>query len=78
MNLSPALATLLNETALSRPQTVKRIWEYIKAQDLQDPSDRRQIICDDALRAVFKTDRVSMFAMNKVLSQNLYSPEESF
>lgn len=76
MNLSPALAELLGETILSRPQTVKKIWEYVKARDLQDPEDRRQIRCDDALRAVFKQDRVHMFTMNKILGQNLYAVDE--
>ena len=76
MALSPALSALLNETQLSRPQTVKKIWEYVKARDLQDPSDKRQIRCDDAMRAVFKSDRVHMFTMNKILNQNLYAVDD--
>lgn len=76
MGLSEPLSALLGETQLSRPQTVKRIWEYVKERDLQDPSDRRQIRCDDAMRAVFKSDRVHMFTMNKILSQNLYALDE--
>ena len=61
---------------LSRPQSVKKLWEYIRANELQDPSDRRQIRCDDAMRAVFKQDKVHMFQMTKILNHNLYSPEE--
>ncbi|USP79921.1 Upstream activation factor subunit spp27 [Curvularia clavata] len=76
MALSPALSELLGETHLSRPQTVKKIWEYVKERDLQDPSDKRQIRCDDAMRAVFKQDRVHMFTMNKILNQNLYAVDE--
>ena len=76
MALSPALSALLNESQLSRPQTVKKIWEYVKARDLQDPSDKRQIRCDDAMRAVFKSDRVHMFTMNKLLASHLYPAEE--
>jgi upstream activation factor subunit UAF30 len=57
---------------MSRPQAVKRIWNYVKERDLQDPSDKRMIRCDDALRAVFKSDKIHMFTMNKVLSDNLY------
>ncbi|KAF2499543.1 SWIB-domain-containing protein [Lophium mytilinum] len=76
MNLSPALSELLGETSLSRPQTVKKIWEYVKERDLQDPSDKRQIRCDNAMRAVFKQDRVHMFTMNKILNQNLYAQDE--
>ncbi|KAF2033804.1 SWIB/MDM2 domain protein [Setomelanomma holmii] len=76
MALSPALSELLGETQLSRPQTVKKIWEYVRERDLQDPADKRQIRCDDAMRAVFKQDRVHMFSMNKILSQNLYAADE--
>ncbi|KAF1996146.1 SWIB-domain-containing protein [Amniculicola lignicola CBS 123094] len=76
MTLSPALAELLGETSLSRPQTVKKIWAYVKARDLQDPDDRRQIRCDEPLRKVFKQDRVHMFTMNKILNQNLYAQDE--
>lgn len=76
MVLSQPLAELLGETTLSRPQTVKKIWEYVRARDLQDPSDKRQIRCDDAMRRVFKSDRVHMFTMNKILNQNLYAADE--
>ncbi|KAF1965787.1 SWIB-domain-containing protein [Bimuria novae-zelandiae CBS 107.79] len=76
MNLSTALQDLLGETQLSRPQTVKKIWEYVKARDLQDPADKRQIRCDDAMRAVFKQDSVHMFTMNKILNTNLYPVED--
>jgi len=74
--LSHSLSNLLGETQLSRPQTVKKIWEYIKAHDLQDPNDKRQIRCDSSLRAIFKTDSVHMFTMNKILNQNLYPIDE--
>ncbi|EAW08514.1 SWIB/MDM2 domain protein [Aspergillus clavatus NRRL 1] len=77
LNLSPPLSALLDgEVTLSRPQTVKRLWQYIREHDLQDPNDRRQIRCDDAMRAVFKQDRIHMFTMTKILNQNLYSPDE--
>ena len=76
MALSEPLMALLGETQLPRPQIVKKIWAYIKERDLQDPDDRRQIRCDDALRSVFKQDKVHMFTMNKLLNQNLYTLEE--
>ncbi|KAJ5584716.1 uncharacterized protein N7459_004516 [Penicillium hispanicum] len=77
LNLSPSLSALLGgELTLSRPQTVKKVWQYIRENELQDPSDRRQIRCDDAMRAVFKQDRVHMFTMTKILNQNLYNPDE--
>jgi upstream activation factor subunit UAF30 len=76
MNLSEPLAAMLGQPALSRPQTVKQIWAYVKERDLQDPSDKRQIRCDDAMHAVFKQDRVHMFTMNKLLASHLYPAEE--
>lgn len=77
MTLSAPLSALLdNEIQLSRPQTVKRIWAYVREHDLQDPSDKRMIRCDDAMRAVFKQEKVHMFTMNKLLGQNLYSQDE--
>ncbi|KAL2072783.1 hypothetical protein VTL71DRAFT_12126 [Oculimacula yallundae] len=75
-HLSAPLADLVGEPTLSRPQVVKKIWEYIKARDLQDPTDKRQILCDDKLQLVFKVDKVHMFTMNKILSKQLYDVEE--
>lgn len=55
---------------------VKQIWVYIKAHDLQDPADKRQIMCDEKMQAVFKTDKVHMFTMNKLLGKQLYPIED--
>ncbi|KAK5173562.1 uncharacterized protein LTR77_002243 [Saxophila tyrrhenica] len=77
MHLSPALTSLLGHSELSRPQTVKKIWAYVKERDLQDPSDKRQIRCDEAMRAVFKQDKVHMFTMNKLLAQHLWPVEDA-
>lgn len=38
---------------LSRPETVKRIWAYVKERNLQDPEDKRYIICDDSMKPIF-------------------------
>ncbi|EEB07646.2 RNA polymerase I upstream activation factor complex subunit Spp27 [Schizosaccharomyces japonicus yFS275] len=68
MKLKEPLAEFLGVQELSRPQTVKKIWEYIKAHDLQDPADKRTIICDEKMKKVFDVDRLHMFAMNKHLT----------
>ncbi|GJN66160.1 hypothetical protein PLIIFM63780_003630 [Purpureocillium lilacinum] len=70
--LSATLSELCGETQLSRPQVVKKLWEHIKANDLQDPKDKRQIRCDDKMQAVFKQARVDMFRMNKEIGHHLY------
>ena len=56
---------------------MKKIWEYVKARDLQDPNDKRQIICDEKMHAVFRVAKVDMFKMNKEISNHLYPVEEA-
>ncbi|AEO67892.1 8687ac1b-4bde-48d6-a832-3bba10d64f39 [Thermothielavioides terrestris] len=74
--LSDPLAELCGESQLSRPQVVQRLWKYIKGNNLQDPNDGRQILCDEKMRAVFKQDKVTMFTMNKLLGHQLYPIDE--
>lgn len=74
-NLSEPLAALVHEAQLSRPQTVKKIWEHIKAHNLQDPNDKRTIICDEVMLRVFGQKSVHMFTMNKLLSDHFYPLE---
>ncbi|KAK9935904.1 hypothetical protein M0R45_012777 [Rubus argutus] len=59
------------EGALPRTEIVKQLWAYIRKNNLQDPSNKRKIICDDALRVVFETDCTDMFKMNKLLSKHI-------
>jgi len=54
---------------------VKKLWEHIKANELQDPSDRRQILCDEKMSAIFKVNKVDMFQMNKLIGNHLYPIE---
>lgn len=61
---------------MSRPQVVKKLWEHIKANDLQEPTDKRQIRCDDLMQAVFRQSSVNMFQMNKLIGNHLYPIEE--
>ena len=61
---------------MSRPQVVKRLWEYIREKNLQDPTDKRRILCDDALAAVFKCKSMDMFKMNKLLSPHVKKRED--
>ncbi|ORZ15805.1 SWIB/MDM2 domain-containing protein [Absidia repens] len=75
--LSAELSTLMGgEAELSRPEIVKRLWVHIKGNNLQDPKDRRFILCDDKLKAIFNVDRVNSFGMNRDLSKHLTKKEE--
>ncbi|KAM0323744.1 hypothetical protein ACHAQA_008681 [Verticillium albo-atrum] len=75
-NLSYPLAELVKAPQLSRPQVVKKLWEHIKGNNLQDPTNKRQILCDAPMEAVFKIPKVDMFQMNKLIGSHLYPVEE--
>ncbi|KAJ9177211.1 hypothetical protein P3X46_012450, partial [Hevea brasiliensis] len=51
---------------------VKQLWTYIREKNLQDPDNRRNIICDEPLRALFGVDCINMFQMNKALSKHIW------
>ena len=69
---SEELAAVVGGPApLPRSEAVSKVWDYIKAHNLQNPEDRREILADDKLRKVFGKDKVTMFEMNKHLAQHL-------
>ncbi|KAJ0438573.1 putative transcription regulator SWI/SNF-BAF60b family [Helianthus annuus] len=69
--ISPELQVIVGESSLSRTDVCKQLWAYIKKNNLQDPGNKRKIICDDALRVVFETDCTDMFKMNKLLAKHI-------
>ena len=56
---------------LPRGKVVSKVWAYIRAHNLQNPENRREILADDKLRLVFDKDKVTMFEMNKHLAAHL-------
>ena len=70
---SKELAAIVGTEPLSRPEVVKRLWEYIKKNDLQNPQNKREIVGDDKLKKVFGQDKATMFEMNKLVSKHLSS-----
>ena len=68
---SNELAAVVGSDPLPRPEVVSKVWDYIKKNQLQDPQNKREIVADDKLRAVFGKERVTMFEMNKHLAQHL-------
>src|ERR1700761_5048865 len=68
---SAALATVIGAETVTRGDAISKIWKYIKAEKLQDPKDGRQIVADADLKSLFGKDKISMFEMSKILSQNL-------
>jgi upstream activation factor subunit UAF30 len=68
---SKELAAAVGSKPLPRPEVVSKVWDYIKKHKLQDPQNKREIMADDKLQAVFGKERVTMFEMNKHLAQHL-------
>jgi len=69
---SAVLANVIGAEPMPRTEVTKKIWEYIKKHDLQDPANRRMINADDKLKAVFGGKaQVSMFEMTKLISDHL-------
>ncbi len=69
---SAQLAAIVGADPLPRGQVVKKLWAYIKKNNLQNPANKRNIIADDKLRPVFGgKGEVNMFEMTKLVSQHL-------
>ena len=68
---SEKLAAVIGNKPVPRTQVVKKLWEYIKKNGLQDQKNRRNINADDKLKAVFGKGTVSMFEMNKLVNKHL-------
>lgn len=68
---SETLAAVIGSEPVPRTEVTKKIWEYIKKHDLQDPENRRNINADDKLRPLFGKDQVTMFELTKLVSAHL-------
>ncbi len=69
---SATLAPVTGSKALPRTEVAKKLWAYIKKNNLQDKKNRRNINADDTLKAIFGGKKtVSMFEMTKLVSKHL-------
>lgn len=72
MAISEELAVVVGKGPMARSEVVKKLWEYIKKHDLQDPKNKRNINADDHLKKVFGgKGTVTMFEMTKLVSKHL-------
>jgi chromatin remodeling complex protein RSC6 len=72
MKLSSELEAVVGAGPMPRSEVVKKMWEYIKKHDLQNPSNKRNILADDKLKPVFGGKaEVTMFEMTKLVSAHL-------
>jgi upstream activation factor subunit UAF30 len=72
MQPDEALGAVIGNQPLPRTEVTKKIWDYVRAHKLQDPSDKRTIRADDKLKRVFGgKSAVSMFEMTKLVNAHL-------
>jgi upstream activation factor subunit UAF30 len=76
MTPSAELAAIIGAKPVPRTEVVKKIWEYIKKNNLQDAKNKRQINADDKLKAIFGGKKsVNMFEMTALVNKNLSSAD---
>ena len=68
---SETLSKVVGSKPIPRTQVVKKLWEYIKKNGLQDKKNRRNINADANLKPIFGKAQVSMFEMTKLVSKHL-------
>ena len=71
LTLSPELSAVVGDKPLPRTEIVSKLWIYIKANDLQDKTNRRMINADKKLLAVFGKPQVSMFEMAGLIGKHV-------
>ena len=69
---SPELVAVIGKGEVARSDAVKKLWEYVKKHNRQNPENKREILADDKLRPLFHgKDKVTMFEMNSHLAKHL-------
>jgi DNA topoisomerase-3 len=68
---SAALMAVIGDGTYARTEVVKKIWDYIKANNLQDPADKRSIKADGKLKEVFGKDSATMFELAGIIGKHL-------
>ncbi len=68
---SAELAKVVGAKPLPRTEVVKKLWAYIKANNLQDAKNKRMINADETLKCIFGKNQVNMFEMTKIVSTHL-------
>ena len=72
LNLTADLEAVVGKGPMPRSEVVKKLWVYIKENNLQDPKNKRDIVADAKLKSVFGGKSVvNMFEMTKLVSKHL-------
>jgi len=68
---SAALAAVIGAEPVARTEVIKKLWDYIKANGLQDATNKRAINADAKLKPVFGKDQVTMFELAGIVGKHL-------
>ena len=68
---SAALSEVVGGKPIPRSQVIKKLWDYIKKHDLQNPKNRRNILADTTLRKLFGKNEVTMFELATIVNKHL-------
>ena len=68
---SDALAAVIGTEPVARTEVIKKLWDYIKANSLQDATNKRAINADAKLKLVFGKDQVTMFELAGIVGKHL-------
>ncbi len=68
---SETLAKLVGNKPMPRTEITKRVWDYIKKNDLQDKKNRRMINADENLKAICGVSQFSMFDLPKAINKHV-------
>src|SRR5215218_1763572 len=71
LTVSGTLAEVIGNKPLPRTEIVRKMWDYIKKNNLQDKNNRRMINADGKLKPIFGKDQISMFELAKVVNKHV-------
>jgi DNA topoisomerase-3 len=72
---SAELAAVIGSQPVARTEVIKKIWDYIKANGLQDSVNKRAINADAKLKPVFGKPQVTMFELAGIVGKHLTAVE---
>jgi len=72
---SDSLAAVIGAEPVARTEVIKKLWDYIKANNLQDATNKRAINADAKLKPVFGKDQVTMFELAGIVGKHLSAPD---
>ena len=65
------LGAIVGMNAMPRTEIVKKLWDYIKAEKLQDANDKRTILADEKLKPFFGANKLNMMKIATCISQHI-------